>query len=273
MKSKLCYKCKVEYPLSCDFFNIDNRSPDGLNGLCKKCRKIYYERRRSIESKRYKIYYSLNKSKFISRTRKYREQEGNRERDRQTAKLYREKNKEKIKEINRQYMMKNRRKIKASQKKYREKNAALLVIKKRQYYINNKAKINAYHRHRLKTNVNYRMTANLRSRLWSALRSQNVKKTNRTMYLVGCSMEFLKGHLESNFTSGMSWDNYGRNGWSIDHIIPCAAFDLLNIKEQKKCFNYKNLRPMWEKDNFRKNSFYNGKMIKARSDRHINELV
>jgi len=49
----------------------------------------------------------------------------------------------------------------------------------------------------------------------------------------------------------MSFSNYGK--WHIDHIIPCARFDLRKPNEQKKCFNYKNLQPLWAFDNLSKN--------------------
>jgi DNA/RNA endonuclease G (NUC1) len=50
----------------------------------------------------------------------------------------------------------------------------------------------------------------------------------------------------------MNWENYGKNGWHIDHIIPCASFDLTDPKQQKNCFHYTNLQPLWAADNIRK---------------------
>lgn len=50
----------------------------------------------------------------------------------------------------------------------------------------------------------------------------------------------------------MSWGNYGKFGWHIDHIIPCAAFDLAREDHQMVCFNYRNLQPLWSKDNLSK---------------------
>jgi hypothetical protein len=81
------------------------------------------------------------------------------------------------------------------------------------------------------------------SRIASALKAKNLKKNNRTEYIIGCSIEFLKGYLASKFTNNMSWDNYGE--WHIDHIIPCNLFELKNEREQLKCFHYTNLRPLW----------------------------
>lgn len=60
----------------------------------------------------------------------------------------------------------------------------------------------------------------------------------------------LKKHLEIKFTKGMSWENYGK--WHVDHIKPCAKFDLTKESEQRKCFHYTNLQPLWAIDNFKK---------------------
>lgn len=117
---------------------------------------------------------------------------------------------------------------------------------------NGKAK--AYRDKMYYTNVRYRLRHNLHGRLRVALKAQGVKKTTSTMKLCGCSLEKLKQHLESQFTEGMSWGNKGQ--WHIDHIKPCAAFDLSDVEEQKKCFHYTNLQPLWAIDNMKKGAKY-----------------
>jgi hypothetical protein len=68
-----------------------------------------------------------------------------------------------------------------------------------------------------------------------------------TLELLGCNSEFFKEYLENNFLDGMTWENYGE--WHIDHMKPCAAFDLTNEDDQRKCFHYTNLQPLWALDN------------------------
>ena len=65
-------------------------------------------------------------------------------------------------------------------------------------------------------------------------------------------------HLEKQFQPGMSWDNHGYDGWHVDHIRPCASFDLTDEEQVRKCFHYTNLQPLWAKDNLRKGSEWNG---------------
>lgn len=45
----------------------------------------------------------------------------------------------------------------------------------------------------------------------------------------------------------MSWDNYGE--WHLDHVKPCASFDLSNQNDVQICFNWKNYQPLWRSDN------------------------
>ena len=70
-------------------------------------------------------------------------------------------------------------------------------------------------------------------------------------------MQDLKIHLQEKWLPGMSWENYGYYGWHIDHIIPCSKFDLSKLEEQKKCFHFTNLQPLWAADNIKKSNKVN----------------
>ena len=84
--------------------------------------------------------------------------------------------------------------------------------------------------------------------------AQYTVKSDKTLELLGASVTFVKKYLESLFQPGMSWDNYGE--WHVDHIIPCASFDLNDPEQQKKCFHYTNLQPLWAADNIAKGARY-----------------
>jgi len=101
------------------------------------------------------------------------------------------------------------------------------------------------------SNPQNKIAMNLRSRVGVALKSNKTNKAAKTEELTGVSFLGLKDYLESKFNSGMSWDNYGE--WHIDHILPCSYFDLSIEENQRICFNYRNLQPLWKYDNFSKN--------------------
>jgi len=92
----------------------------------------------------------------------------------------------------------------------------------------------------------------IRSRFKEILKNKNFKKDKSPIELIGCSISDLKFYLESQFKDGMSWENHGIKGWHIDHIKPCSSFDLTDIEQQKQCFHYTNLQPLWWKDNLLK---------------------
>jgi len=124
----------------------------------------------------------------------------------------------------------------------------------KQYRLDNVDKISAnllkYEKARKLVDPAFKLVKTLRSRLGSAIRNQNAIKSDETLKLVGCSIPFLRDYLEAKFTEGMKWDNHGK--WHIDHIKPCASFDLLHKKQQRKCFHYKNLQPLWAQENLSK---------------------
>ena len=92
-----------------------------------------------------------------------------------------------------------------------------------------------------KNNIQVRLKNSLSTRLRQTLKGNT--KSLSTIFLVGCEIDYLMYHIQNQFTHNISWDNYGL--WHIDHIKPCAKFDLNKKSEQLKCFNYKNLQPLW----------------------------
>lgn len=150
--------------------------------------------------------------------------------------------------------------------KFRKTNKAIAIQRKHNATDNRKSylldwrrmnidKLAKQKKERMKTDHGFRIKTNLRARIHRILRA---KKSQKTMELTGCSSEFLKGYLESKFTEGMNWSNYGLFGWHIDHIIPLASFSfytnegLENTEEMKRAMHYTNLQPLWAKDNISK---------------------
>lgn len=152
------------------------------------------------------------------------------------AKQYREKHKENIEKYHIEYRQHNKEKI----KKYHQL-----------YFQNNKEKITARNKERRKNDILYRLSCILRERLNKVITKQY--KRGSSIADLGCSLEDLRIHIENKFVDGMSWENYGE--WHIDHIIPLCKFNL-KIREQfLKACNYKNLQPLWAKDNLSKGGY------------------
>ncbi len=103
-----------------------------------------------------------------------------------------------------------------------------------------------------KFNKQHILRMKITKRIKSALKSQNAKKISKTTESLGCSLPYLRNYLELKFHEGMTWENHGFKGWHIDHIIPCSAFDLTDLDQQKICFHYSNLQPLWWYDNLKK---------------------
>jgi hypothetical protein len=107
----------------------------------------------------------------------------------------------------------------------------------------------AYALARLKVDPIYRLQLYMRGRVRKAVMAQGAHKHGRTNQIVGCNAFELKAWLEAQFTEGMNWDNYGYYGWHVDHIRPCASFDLSDPAQQRECFHYTNLQPLWREEN------------------------
>jgi hypothetical protein len=107
-----------------------------------------------------------------------------------------------------------------------------------------------YRKRREANDLTFRLTNQIRKKIYLTLRGK--QKYVHSLELLGCSSEYARRHLERQFTKGMSWGNWSMHGWHIDHIIPIASFDLTDIEQQKRCFHYTNIQPLWAKDNYKK---------------------
>ena len=159
---------------------------------------------------------------------------------------------ENCKDCHKKDMIKDKDKIYERQKEYRANNSEKLKERKSKYYHNNKEKARASQRRRYSKNYNsdpaFKVRINLRSRMNLAIK--NGYKSDTTEVLIGCSIEYYVQYLESKFKEGMSWDD--RSAWHIDHIRPCASFDLSDTEQQKICFHYTNTQPLWKEENLSK---------------------
>lgn len=219
---KRCFCCK-EIKKHSEFYNTKMRSGKrGKDSYCKICRA-------NDRKEYFKEYLIKNKEELNLKSKKYRE--NNSEKRSETCKNYRNKNKEKIKINNKIYLEKNKIKIKERSKIY---------------YQNNKKEIMEKQKSKLSDNPKLRIIKNYRKRTWEVL--INGCKSATTIELIGCTPEEFHIHIENQFQEGMTWENYGE--WHVDHIRPIFSFsDLTDPQQQRECFNYKNCRPLWAKEN------------------------
>jgi hypothetical protein len=118
-----------------------------------------------------------------------------------------------------------------------------------------KEKIKQNYEELVKEDIGYRLINNLAKRASKTLKAKFIFREFTHSELIGCDKDELKLYLSSKFTDNMSFDNYGL--WELDHIKPIASFNLDNIEEQKKCFNYTNIQPLWKEDNMKKSDKIN----------------
>jgi len=155
-------------------------------------------------------------------------------------KEYNLKNKEHMKELKAEWYLKNKERINEKNKQWKLNNPEYMI----KYRLENKEHIKewrkGYWKKRSRTDPNFKILDILRSRLRAALKGAN--KSKRTMELLGCTIDELWTHLESKFEPWMTRKNHGE--WHVDHIIPCAKFNLIDPEQQRICFHWSNLQPM-----------------------------
>lgn len=175
----------------------------------------------------------------------------NPDRKRNENRLWRKNNPEKSKAFTQKWQKNNPDKVKARAKRWRDNNPEKVREGNRKSWIKNKAN--------RKRNPIYKIASNLRNRIKDVLNGKI--KSGSAINDMGCSLEQLKSHFEQFFEKQapnkdtkqlMSWDNYGKTGWHIDHIKPLSSFNLTNKEEFLKACHYTNLQPLWWYDNLSK---------------------
>lgn len=151
------------------------------------------------------------------------------------------------------YYQKNSDRIKTRVNKYAKENPK--KIKDSRDKRKNQTQQDANLRYRF--DLGFKLAAVLRARLHKVVSRAGSSKSASTMELTGCPFVLLETHLEEQFQPGMTWENYGPV-WHIDHIKPCAAFDLTDPEQQKICFHWTNLQPLFAQENMSKGAKYYG---------------
>ena len=131
-----------------------------------------------------------------------------------------------------------------------------LIYKKRKAKPGYRDKMNRIYNDRIKRDPAFKMRMSLSRYVVKTLKKQNVVKSMKFQTLLGCTVKEFKLYLEKKFKPGMSWENHGLYGWHIDHIKPVSKFKLIDPEEQKKCFHYTTLQPLWAKENIKKGNKY-----------------
>jgi hypothetical protein len=203
----------------------------GIISICYFCNKKEY----------YKIYYEINKQKFLEGGKKRYDDIKSTDDYKSKVKNYQQKHKEDRKKYMHNYYIKNYEKMRTEGKIYYEENK--IVLNKKQY---EKKKIF------MKNNPIRQLEEVLRSRIAGAIKHHKGTKETSSLELLGTDINTVRRHLEKQFLPGMTWGNHGITGWHIDHIKSCSSFDLSKEEEQRKCFHYTNLQPLWYIDNIRK---------------------
>lgn len=164
---------------------------------------------------------------------------------------------ERYKEVRKANYYKNRERDLANSKRWNAENYERLMRRYKEYRSlpSSKALRNKTRREKYANDISAKLLNLSRCRLNDALRAVKAKKTMKTMHIVGCDLNFLKEYIEKQFTPEMSWSNHG-SYWQLDHIRPCASFNLHDEEELKKCFHYTNLQPLTKTENNKKRAKY-----------------
>jgi hypothetical protein len=224
--SKICSKCKTKKEL--EDYNNNKASKDGKASHCREC------------GREASANFRANNREYV---KKYK-------------KKYGKANRKKLNIANKKYYDKNKDILKANKKKYYLENRESISKRVKEYQGENRDKIRVTSRvlsfKKYRSNSKFKIKKLLSGRVRSAVKGK--AKSSKTMDLIGCDINHLMNHLQKTADQNypeLDFDvnNYSGKEWHIDHIKPCASFDMLSAEQQQECFNWKNLQILTAKDN------------------------
>lgn len=274
---KICTKCRI--PKHIDEFYKDKRGKFGVVAVCKTCAELYnkirYVANKKVISAKAKVYREKHKDKETLRHKLYHDANKNNpvyiKKRRACGKNYYKTHKEKRKKYSEEYYKNEiHRKertawSKAYNKAHKEAQRAYYFAHKEEkkaysinYYLDEinrekrRERNKIYKKQRRKIDPKFRLNCNISIAVSRFLK--NGKNGKSWKKLVDYTLSDLKKHLEKQFIAGMTWDNYGKGGWVVDHKVPVSAFNFTKPghRDFKRCWALKNLQPMWEKENLEK---------------------
>lgn len=236
---KICTLCRIEKPL--DNFSLHKASKDNFHFWCKPCLK-----------KKKAEYFQKNKEKDMARMSAWAKSNP------EKSAAIKRKNYQNKKDIYCQQAKDRREKDPQANRircaEYRKRNLEKAREACRVRQKNNREKVNTYHRVYRKTRIGrdalYSLRIACRHRILKALKAKGFQKNSKTTALLGCTIQELKLHIESQFQHGMTWENRGFAGWHIDHRVPLASAG--TEAELLALCHFSNLQPMWAEENFAK---------------------
>lgn len=234
MDTKVCSICKIEK--SVDNFHKCKRN--GYRSQCKPCKSEYD-----------KIWRESNKEKDLESKRKWVKS------NLEYFHNYYLENKENISEYNKEYYLKHNEEIIENGKKYYKNNKKFIIERTKVYYNKIKTTYLFLYKKREYMKIHRKQKPYLfahRDILQRHLKYTGNKKTTKTSIMLGYNSLELKSHLESLFTEGMCWNNYGL--WHIDHIKPISKFNKMELPSVVGSLD--NLQPLWAFENLSKGNKY-----------------
>ena len=167
---------------------------------------------------------------------------------------YYQNNKEHLNDINKKWIKNNKEKADNICKKYRDSEKRKKIAREWARKPENRKKQYEYWNNKYKNDPQFNIKIKLRRRIHSALNQRKISKSNSTIKLLGCTYSEFEEYICGKFTEGMTWEKVLNSEIHLDHIKPCDLFNLENEDEQKICFHYTNIQPLWKKDNLSKSN-------------------